>query len=101
MWCEGDDRRDVNSDILKPPTAGGLGQMNLIREGKYEFHSPYWDSVSAEAKDLLSHMLVVDPLTRYTAKQVRLCRVSANCQRAESSDSDVCFVKLWLNSRDL
>jgi serine/threonine protein kinase len=37
--------------------------------GKFEFHSPYWDNVSEEAKDLISHLLVVNPKKRFTAKQ--------------------------------
>jgi serine/threonine protein kinase len=40
-----------------------------IMAGKFEFHSPYWDNVSEEAKDLISHLLVVNPKKRYTAKQ--------------------------------
>lgn len=39
----------------------------LIQAGRYEFISPYWDSISAEAKDLISHLLVVDPSRRFTA----------------------------------
>lgn len=40
-----------------------------IQSGQYEFISPYWDEISAEAKDLISHLLVVDPKKRYTATQ--------------------------------
>jgi len=39
----------------------------IIREGKYEFPSPYWDKVSAEAKDCVGKLLVVDPKKRLTA----------------------------------
>ena len=41
----------------------------LIKAGRYQFHSDAWGCVSEEAKDLLSHMLVVDPAKRYTAQQ--------------------------------
>lgn len=38
-----------------------------IRAGVYKFHSPHWDEVSDEAKDLVSKLLVVDPDKRLTA----------------------------------
>lgn len=38
-----------------------------IMEGKYEFPSPYWDTVSESAKDLVKHLLDVTPHNRYTA----------------------------------
>ena len=40
-----------------------------IRKGQYSFPSPYWDGVSDEAKDLVSKMLIVDPIKRFTAQQ--------------------------------
>ncbi|XP_054847779.1 serine/threonine-protein kinase DCLK3 [Eublepharis macularius] len=44
--------------------------FQIIQIGTYEFLSPYWDNISAAAKDLISRLLVVDPLKRYTAQQV-------------------------------
>ncbi|GAB9473200.1 Camk protein kinase [Globisporangium polare] len=41
-----------------------------IKTGKFEFDSPYWDNVSAEAKDLIAKMLVVNPCERWTAAQL-------------------------------
>lgn len=41
-----------------------------IKRGEFKFHSPMWDSVSPEAKDLIKKLLVVDPNNRLTAKQV-------------------------------
>ena len=41
-----------------------------IRAGQYRFDSPYWDNVSEQAKDLIRHLLVVDPTQRYDAQQV-------------------------------
>jgi len=41
-----------------------------IMAGTYSFPSPYWDKVSASAKDLVKCMLVVDPKNRYTSAQV-------------------------------
>mmetsp|Transcript_7570 Transcript_7570/g.12732 ORF Transcript_7570/g.12732 Transcript_7570/m.12732 type:complete len:336 (+) Transcript_7570:104-1111(+) len=43
--------------------------FNSIRKGEYDFPSPYWDSVSAEAKDLVTKLLVVDPTKRLSAQQ--------------------------------
>lgn len=40
-----------------------------IRRGDYAFPSPYWDNISAAAKDLVCKMLVVDPAKRLTAEQ--------------------------------
>jgi serine/threonine-protein kinase CHEK2 len=40
-----------------------------IKEGKYEFPSPYWDSVGDPALDLIEHMLEVNPNRRITVDQ--------------------------------
>lgn len=40
-----------------------------IKAGVYEFHEEYWSAVSVEAKDLISKLLVVNPLERLTAQQ--------------------------------
>lgn len=39
-----------------------------IMRGEYEFDSPYWDSISREAKDFIRKMLVVNPRHRITVK---------------------------------
>ncbi|KAM6354239.1 ribosomal protein S6 kinase alpha-6 isoform 3-T3 [Alca torda] len=41
-----------------------------IGSGKFSLSGGNWDTVSDAAKDLLSHMLHVDPHQRYTAEQV-------------------------------
>ncbi|XP_038273315.1 ribosomal protein S6 kinase alpha-6 isoform X2 [Dermochelys coriacea] len=41
-----------------------------IGSGKFSLRGGNWDTVSDAAKDLLSHMLHVDPHQRYTAEQV-------------------------------
>jgi serine/threonine protein kinase len=43
--------------------------IRQIRRADFAFHSPYWDDVSADAKDLVSNLLVVDPAQRFTAHQ--------------------------------
>ncbi|CAI5707301.1 unnamed protein product [Peronospora effusa] len=44
--------------------------FRLIKAGRYEFDSPYWDDVSVEAKDLISKMLILAPTERWTARQL-------------------------------
>jgi len=57
-----------------PPFASATkSQKDLfrkIRAGKFTFPDPYWRNVSDSAKDLIRKLLVVDPESRYTAKQV-------------------------------
>lgn len=43
--------------------------FDSIMAGQYEFHSPYWDNISNEAKDLIKKLLVVNPKQRLTAKE--------------------------------
>jgi len=40
-----------------------------IRRGEYEFHEEYWGTVSQAAKDLISSLLTVDPVSRLTAQE--------------------------------
>lgn len=42
---------------------------SMIRHGRYEMNSPVWGKVSAQAKDLVSSILVVDPLSRLSATE--------------------------------
>ncbi|KAI6654923.1 calcium/calmodulin-dependent protein kinase type II delta chain isoform X16 [Oopsacas minuta] len=37
-----------------------------IKEGRYDFPRPEWDTVSKSAKDLIMKMLIVDPIKRIT-----------------------------------
>ncbi|KAJ8698108.1 MAPK-activated protein kinase Srk1 [Pleurotus ostreatus] len=37
-----------------------------VARGYYTFLSPWWDDISGSAKDLISHLLCVDPAQRYT-----------------------------------
>ncbi|KAI8973034.1 kinase-like domain-containing protein [Pilobolus umbonatus] len=48
----------------------GLTRKVVI--GEYEFMSPWWDHVSSEAKDLVSHLLHINPKKRYTIQQCLL-----------------------------
>lgn len=42
--------------------------LRKVRKGIYDFDMPAWDYVSADAKDLIGKMLVLDPTKRYTAE---------------------------------
>lgn len=42
--------------------------FELIKQGKFRFHSDAWDAISDDAKDLISHLLVVNAETRLTAQ---------------------------------
>jgi len=42
-----------------------------IMAANYYFHSPYWDNISKEAKDVIRALLVVDPAERLTAAQTK------------------------------
>ncbi|KAF8803688.1 Pkinase-domain-containing protein [Phlegmacium glaucopus] len=37
-----------------------------VSRGYYTFLSPWWDDISGSAKDLITHLLCVDPAQRYT-----------------------------------
>nr|XP_031857811.1 uncharacterized protein CI109_006754 [Kwoniella shandongensis]KAA5524883.1 hypothetical protein CI109_006754 [Kwoniella shandongensis] len=37
-----------------------------VARGYYTFLSPWWDDISTSAKDLITHLLCVDPAQRYT-----------------------------------
>lgn len=37
-----------------------------VARGQYTFLSPWWDDISKQAQDLVSHLLTVDPVKRYT-----------------------------------
>ena len=43
--------------------------FRMIMEGQYTMTGSEWDDVSSTAKDLIGHLLVVDPAERFTATQ--------------------------------
>jgi serine/threonine protein kinase len=43
--------------------------MKKILSGTYRYEPKYWEHVSAEAKDFISKLLVVEPSKRLTASQ--------------------------------
>jgi calcium/calmodulin-dependent protein kinase I len=44
--------------------------FNAIKSCHYEFPSPYWDSVSDNAKDLISKLLCKNPEKRLAAEEI-------------------------------
>ncbi|KAF9354228.1 hypothetical protein BGX26_007952 [Mortierella sp. AD094] len=40
-----------------------------VARGQFTFLSPWWDEISSEVKDLISHLLCVNPNERYTIDQ--------------------------------
>lgn len=55
-----------------PPFSEELGPPSMrdqILQGKYAFYSPYWDEISDSALDLISNLLIVDPLERFDIVQ--------------------------------
>lgn len=40
-----------------------------VAKGQYTFLSPWWDDISKPAQDLVSHLLTVDPVKRYTIQE--------------------------------
>jgi len=44
--------------------------FKMIKKGKFGFPSPFWDTISDEAKDLIKKLLVVDAKKRYTASEL-------------------------------
>jgi MAP kinase interacting serine/threonine kinase len=44
--------------------------FKCIQQGVYTFDDPNWTDISADAKDLIQHLLVKNPYQRYTAEQV-------------------------------
>lgn len=41
-----------------------------IKNGKYDFPSPVWDEISADAKEIIKNLLVVDPSKRWNCEQL-------------------------------
>ncbi|KAJ3082429.1 hypothetical protein HK100_009680 [Physocladia obscura] len=52
------------SDELAPPS-----MMDQIKLGKYSFPSPWWDTISPQAIDLIKKLIRVNPDERLTASQ--------------------------------
>lgn len=56
-----------------------------IMHAQYDFPSPWWDMITAEGKQLVQELLVIDPTKRLTAEQV--IRAYSFCMRRAASRS--------------
>ena len=76
----------------------------LITAGNYEFHEEYWsdDEIPPAAKDLIVHLLQVEPLDRYTPKEALDCRWLRRKDRdlAESWHESNSSFASWLEHRN-
>lgn len=55
-----------------PPFSDELGPPNMrdqITQGKYAFYLPYWDDICDTALELISNLLIVDPVERFDVVQ--------------------------------
>jgi calcium-dependent protein kinase len=54
----------------KPPFSGDDDEiLDKIKKGKYDLKTDPWNKISAEAKDLIKHMLDMNQLTRISAQK--------------------------------
>lgn len=68
--------------FCKPVLLGGYAPFDapecelaeLITAGNYEFHEEYWDEIPTSAKDLIVHLLQVEPEDRYSPSEALDCR---------------------------
>ncbi|KAG0266815.1 hypothetical protein BG011_000867 [Mortierella polycephala] len=62
-----------------------------VARGQYSFLSPWWDEISTSVKDLITHLLCVNPNERYTIDQflahpwIRAGETAAKKEEADSS----------------
>ncbi|KAI1390203.1 Pkinase-domain-containing protein [Hypoxylon trugodes] len=56
-----------SDELYSPEFPYTLSQQ--IKSGRFDYPSPYWDSVGDPALDLIDHMLIVEPEKRYTVDQ--------------------------------
>ena len=53
--------------------------------GEYYFLSPWWDDISESAKDLVSSLLIFDPVKRFTVKEAQAHRWMSTDQQLSSA----------------
>merc|ERR1712196_501189 len=54
-----------------------------ILKARYDFPSPWWDTISTEAKQCVKDLLVIDPKKRFTAQDTMN---STFCKEASGND---------------
>jgi len=63
--------------------------FRIVKRGEFKFDSPYWDPVSAGAKDLIRGLLQIDVSKRLTAQQVLEHPWVASKQKADEVSPDL------------
>jgi len=74
--------------------------FDQILHARYDFPSPWWDKISADAKDLIAKMLELDPKKRLTAGQV-LTHQWINTENKEQLGETLKSLKKYNASRKL
>jgi serine/threonine protein kinase len=69
MWSAGVILYLLLSGTLPFQDNNTLKVYQKIRKGQYDMSGGVWEIISAEAKDLIAHMLMVEPSQRITAQQ--------------------------------
>lgn len=74
----------------------------LITAGNYEFHEEYWDEIPTAAKDLIVHLLQVEPEDRYDPGEALDCRWLRRKDKdmANSSHDSNSSFGAWLERRN-
>ena len=60
-----------------------------IRSCEWKFHKKDWENISSDAKDLIKHLLVADPVQRWTAEEALKCAWIQQEGSAESAQVDL------------
>jgi len=68
-----------------------------VARGYYTFLSPWWDDISASSKDLITHLLCVDPDKRYTIDEFL---AHPWCQEPAAQDPSAQLAKTHLKVQD-
>eukprot|EP00744_Colponema_vietnamica_P002349 GILI01003701.1.p1 GENE.GILI01003701.1~~GILI01003701.1.p1 ORF type:complete len:490 (-),score=178.72 GILI01003701.1:255-1679(-) len=68
--------------------------MDRVRIGRYSMDGPEWQNVSAEAKDLIAHLLSVDASRRYTAEQALAHPWLAHMSASVHADSSLSLTSI-------
>ena len=76
--------------------------FEIIKQGKFDFDAPAWKMISAEAKDLITRLLITDPDQRITAEEIRTHPWISGEHKAEKKNLNTLeAMKGWNTKRKL